>query len=411
MTWRCEDEDANRLALAYCLRHGIDYRSLAPLRPETTRDPVYVIEPCRTCDRTARSIGDVVVSTARGLHCTKDHYGRCNGPLAALAATGVVRGEAYVDDGPPSDDPDWVIDNVIEAAQFARLFAPQKTGKSLLALQWAIESALDGRQVLYVDKENGEHEISKRLHEMYRGLEYATPTGLMVAGPLRDRNFLVYPQTAPITKPNNDLLIHILSRHETPDLVVIDSWVRFTAGGETLADEQAAYTNFVEPLKAEGVAVLALDHTGHSDKKRPRGSSDKGAAVDHGWRLSAVERDDRVSLTVVHLDSRTGRGPAVLAYDRPTVEQVRDGARLWHTIRQPVSDAAGPDGDGEGIDQVGRLVAVLDDLGVPADMGRVRAGRILVAAGVTFKNDNLVAAQVGRRADRPDAVPGVDLGS
>src|SRR5699024_6188201 len=75
-------------------------------------------------------------------------------------------------------------------------------------------------------------------------------------------------------------LLDLVDQH-APDLVVIDTVSRFIDGPENDADTWLAlYRNSLVALKARGVAVIRLDHTGKDEDRGARGSSAKSSDVD-----------------------------------------------------------------------------------------------------------------------------------
>jgi hypothetical protein len=256
-----------------------------------------------------------------------------------------------------SDGPEWLIEDVMQSGEFARLYAPAGVGKSLLALQWAVELIRQDARVMYADKENPPTEVNRRLAAMGASpdeLEYALP-------------YHSFPAWGKITTAEaGQAILDEVRKQGDICLVIFDSWTRFMLGSETAADEAAAYEHTILPLRTQGIGVLALDHTGH-EGNRPRGTSDKMGDVDQAWRLTV--RGERVMLA--HTKNRTIYGPDVILYDRPDPP-----ARLWHERVTGAAKRVVPD------EKVSEVVAAMDELAIPLDWGKRKVRNALQDAGI-----------------------------
>lgn len=282
----------------------------------------------------------------------------------------------WIDNLGAEQAPRWLIEGVMERGDLAALFGAPKCGKSLLALEWALRLTRAGEHVLYLDRENQRREVYRRLVDMG-----ATPAELA------RMDYRSFPDWLVDTE---DGAAAILRAAQGKALVVFDSWARFFASGNQSDDGPAnqAYNNLLLPLRAAGVAVLRLDHTGH-EGKRPSGTVVKLADIDHGWRLNT--KDDRVTLT--HTENRTNKGEDVLALRRLS-------GPLRHVPATPVADTTPVEpASQEGADAaVVACVEALDGLSVPKDWGRRRAATALVKAGLPgYGNATLDRAQHVRR--------------
>ena len=235
--------------------------------------------------------------------------------------------------------------------------------------------------VLYIDRENAAKMVRERLDGMGYG-----PTDL---GRL---HYLSFPSLHALdTLRGGAQLLEIARRHAV-QVVVIDTTSRVIEGEENNADTfKALYRHAIMPLKAEGIAVLRIDHAGKDLERGARGSSAKNDDVDAVWLLSK-RTETRLDLRRTH--NRTGHGADL-------VELVRQvDPHLSHVVTGGTStvDAV-----------VLELVAELDRLGVAPAAGRDAARGALRMAGQTVANGTLAKALAYRKrasqlsADRSDS--------
>lgn len=240
----------------------------------------------------------------------------------------------------------WLIPNVMEEGKLASLFGPPKAGKSLLALEWALAAARE-RRVVYLDEENDPREVLARMEDMEVDL-----------GSL---DKFTYHSFKGWTVDTDSGAASIIDVCRSADLVVFDSWAKFFAGASQSDDAAAnrAYNLTIKPLRKEGVGILRLDHSGHGEVTRPAGSIQKLADVDHNWQIKAKPLSGgRASVTLVHRDNRTNRGP-------DTINLVREVGPLRHTES---GQGVSPEGEETVVaDSVAELVSLMDEKGWPVD--------------------------------------------
>ncbi|WP_064448698.1 MULTISPECIES: AAA family ATPase [Micromonospora] len=273
----------------------------------------------------------------------------------------------------------WLIPDVMERGMMAALYGPAGTGKSLLALEWAVKLAQGGQRVVYLDEENPPELMDERLEAMS-------------VDPAELTHNLTYYSFTGWTVDTEEGAAKILEACQRARLVVFDSWNKFFASGSQSGDTGAldAYRLTVKPLRAAGVGVLRLDHTGHAEVTRPAGSHVKLGDVDHNWQMKAKDLGDgRAAVTLVHQKSRTGRGPDVLELVRESDPVLRHASAK---DRVPAVDLAAP------TDAVERLVALMDEKGYATDWSVRKAGAALREAGVKVSQDDLAEAVRRRKA-------------
>jgi hypothetical protein len=156
-------------------------------------------------------------------------------------------------------------------------------------------------------------------------------------------------------------------------VVVFDTFIRTLEGNEdSAATINDYYRHTALRLKKAGISSCRLDHTGHSNKERARGSSGKNQDVDIAWSL---KRDD----TRVTLDH--GGITRVDGVDQ-TLDIYLDEDRYLRTAKvYPVGTRD--------------CVKQLDDLQVPIEMSRRKIKELY--PDVKVKTQVLSASQTFRR--------------
>lgn len=284
------------------------------------------------------------------------------------------------------DAVEWLVEPLVEVGRLVAVFSPPGVGKSLLSLEVAAglatgRSVLGNpprtrRQIVYVDLENGQRDIVERA----AALGYA-PDDLH--GWL---HYLSFPSLSALDSAAGGRELVAIVEAYGAVVVVIDTVSRVIAGDENDAATFAAlYRHALAPLKARGITVVRLDHSGKDAERGQRGSSAKAADVDDVWMLVEVA-PGRVQLR--RQKSRHGHGASVVTLDRR---------------QEPLRHVPSGDGGSVARDRVDALVAELDALDVPRDFGRDRARQALLAAGVSCGNTELAKALTRRRDLLTDA--------
>lgn len=275
---------------------------------------------------------------------------------------------------------DWLAWPLLAVGRQTALYAPAKTGKSLVTL--AVIAALAAghpilgrpaqppRNVLYLDLEM----TPADLHERLDGLGY---------GPHTDLSYLHYaslPTIPPLNTVEGAAILLELAETVGAEAVVIDTTSRAIDGDE---NDSAPYRDFARhtglALKAAGIAALRTDHAGKDKDRGQRGSSAKNDDVDIVMRLDPA--DGGWALTRTH--SRIGWVPERVDISR-TVD--RNGIMA---LTAPETSAMWPAGTKQ-------LAEQMDALGVPVDATRDKARQ----AGVKARSGLINAALKYRREQR-----------
>lgn len=288
-----------------------------------------------------------------------------------------------------ADEIDWIVDGLVEAGRAASIFAPGKTGKSLVLLELSACIAtgtpfagLDvpkPRTVVYVDYENSPGDVLARLKSFGLG-----------PNDLARLVYLSLPMLPPLDTDQGGRHLAQLVDHHQADLVVLDTVARAVEGAENDADTVRDYYRATGlRLKAAGVAAWRLDHSGKDLTRGQRGSSAKADDVDAVWKLTA-HGHGRLAL---HLERRrTVHGIEELHLGRGS-----DGRLIASEPHAPTQAA-----------RIEEVITALDAADVPADWGRRRAARVLREANIAARNtiiDAAIEARRDRSAPRLEGVP------
>ena len=285
----------------------------------------------------------------------------------------------------PGAEPEWLAEPMIERGRSTALYAPQKAGKSLLALE-LVGAIAAGRPVLgnaarppvdvvYLDFENSPDDLYERLVDFGYGPD-----------DLSRLHYYSFPDLDTLDTAAGGAQVMALVERHAAALVVVDTTSRVIAGEENSADTfRALYRHTFLRLKRAGIAAVRLDHSGKVPGQGQRGSSAKGDDVDYVWALTS-HGGGRVM--VKREASRTRHGADRLDLTR---RPAGESGHLRHVVAGVLD-----------VDPVDGVVVQLDRLGVPGNAGRDTAGRALRHVAYRVSTDHLAAA-VARRKSRPGA--------
>lgn len=270
---------------------------------------------------------------------------------------------------------DWIVEPLLPARRLVALYSPPKLGKSLLMLEIAVGVALGTstlgftpdrpRKVLYIDFENDpKSDIRERLMSMGYG-----------PADLPNLVYLSFPTLSALDSAQGGAqLMAAVAAYEC-EVVVIDTVSRAVQGEENENDTWLAfYRHTGKALKAAGIALVRLDHTGKDESKGQRGGSAKSGDVDAVWRMSEVVKDK-----VYRLECEANRMPIMektLVIHRDVIPRLRhrvDAAGRYAAWSEPQKHA----------------LAILAASDLPLDAGRDRAKKVLAESGVKISNDLL----------------------
>lgn len=282
----------------------------------------------------------------------------------------------------------WIAQPLIAQGNLTAIYAPGGDGKSLLAgaLMGAVASgaeiagiACEQGTAVYLDGENGAHEIHRRVHTLglpAEGVAFYEAAGFDLRGDL-------------------ELLADII-RERKPQLGVLDSFRSLTPGLDENDTRQTAAA--LDPLRRlaheTGTAILLIHHANKTGRDF-RGASSIRDAVDIFWRMGREDGDnDRqrrfLSCSKMRVGPEQDRMWLRLAVDRGRVlideaeppDTVED-ARAAQPVRAHLSDEILASLNGQPM----RLAAVAEAVGRKPKDGSVRnALAALVAADLVARD-------------------------
>lgn len=278
---------------------------------------------------------------------------------------------------------DWLLEPLIAAGRQTAIVAAPKVGKSLVMLEAAAALA-SGRaylakpasepvSVVYCDLEMTGDDVRERLVDL----------GYGPGDDLGDHlHYYALPNLPPLdTAAGGSALVAVASHHRAR-LVVVDTMSRAIVGEENSADTLASFFRYSGgPLKAAGIALVRLDHSGHQNTDRARGSSAKAADVDVVFALTATDN----GLAFKRTHQRVGWIPERVALRRHV-----------DPLRHELVDGGWPQGTAE-------VAALLDGLGVPLGASR-RAAQAALKAGGQPRRSAVVGAALRYRALQAEGV-------
>jgi hypothetical protein len=212
-------------------------------------------------------------------------------------------------------EPEWLVEPLLERGRQIAVYSDPKAGKSLLmhelvpalALGRAVVSnpARDPITVVYIDEENTKKDLRERLWK--QGYEGATFDRLA---------YYTFPNLAFLDTEEGARQIYALAKVNGADLVVLDTLSRMTEGLENDNDTFNAFYKYTGVrLKADGIALARLDHTGKDRAKGMRGAASKATDVDEVWELHC-DKDEADLVTLTRTHSRSYHGESTVPMQR-----------------------------------------------------------------------------------------------
>lgn len=215
---------------------------------------------------------------------------------AALSSYGLTESLVSAEEIVDMPLPEWLISGVMLEGSYGVLYAPPESGKSFIALSWAMAIA-SGNRWLGREVKQGP-------------VVYAVGEGLRGFGPRvqawADRyNEGEVPQDLKFVKrpiylmqeADVDMMIQVIKQglKTTPSLVVIDTLARAMAGGdENSAPDMSVAMEHVGRIQRElDTAVIVVHHTRKNDEVE-RGHSSLRGAADLMVLVSRAAHGDRI---------------------------------------------------------------------------------------------------------------------
>lgn len=186
---------------------------------------------------------------------------------------------------------EWLLKGRIPMKGLVALYAPPKSGKSVVACELAVAASL-GEPFWQVP-------FGKRLSVLYIAAERSSDIGDRLKATLQRRG-VPYPdtlhvyarETGPLQVDNAAHLLGLVqvAQHLKPDLIIFDTFARMTLGIEenSSGDMGEAVEKFNAVIRAAGpqAAGIIVHHAGKDKSKGLRGSTALLGAVDAVWSVT-----------------------------------------------------------------------------------------------------------------------------
>ena len=191
------------------------------------------------------------------------------------------------------DNPDWLIEGILEKESLACVFGKPKSGKSFIAIAMAAAIAKGEKfygndsyaaPVMFVCGE-GQRGTKRRLAAWQQGMYGLENVPLY----LSDRAIRINDNDD--FKMLEEEIDALQNQVGKIGMIVIDTFQRNFVGNENSAEDVGNFINKLDGLVSHyKCCVLLVHHTGHGNSDRGRGSSVMGASLDYEFK---VEREDK----------------------------------------------------------------------------------------------------------------------
>ena len=191
------------------------------------------------------------------------------------------------------DNPDWLIEGILEKESLACVFGKPKSGKSFIAIAMAAAIAKGEKfygndayaaPVMFVCGE-GQRGTKRRLAAWQQGMYSLENVPLY----LSDRAIRINDNDD--FKMLEEEIDALQNQVGKIGMIVIDTFQRNFVGNENSAEDVGNFINKLDGLVSHyKCCVLLVHHTGHGNSDRGRGSSVMGASLDYEFK---VEREDK----------------------------------------------------------------------------------------------------------------------
>lgn len=216
----------------------------------------------------------------------------------------------------------WIVDGLLVEGERSIVFGEAGSQKSWLLLDMAVSIATGedwlghfkvptAREVLYVDEEQSERLLNKRLKQLVHGR--TTPPS--PSAPLKTLSH----KGVRFTKDGaQGLLAKLSGGGFDPDVIIVEALARVLDGNENEVEDVSAFWRHLEPLRQAGKTLIFSHHMrkpsamgSNAARDRMRGSTDLLAGTDSAFAVEATREDGKVrSVTVGCAKFREAEAPA-----------------------------------------------------------------------------------------------------
>ena len=215
-----------------------------------------------------------------------------------------------------------MLTELIVDAEFAYWYGAKESTKTWFAMWDALQLMIQGKTVVWVDKEMGEKNLAHRFKVLaiavaaQQGLDYTDEAAVEEAVATIVDEHLVYCEypTLDLSQESRAAWELLLKTRE-PVLLVCDAQTELLADADlnenSGTDVEKWIKGYVTPARRRGVAVVMIDHTGLSEQGRAVGSRHKGAAAKIELHFAAIVKptSSRVGTVVVTAKKNTMNAP------------------------------------------------------------------------------------------------------
>jgi hypothetical protein len=235
------------------------------------------------------------------------------------------------------DNPDWLIEGILEKESLACVFGKPKSGKSFIAIAMAAAIAKGEKfygndayaaPVMFVCGE-GQRGTKRRLAAWQQGMYSLENIPLY----LSDRAIRINDNDD--FKMLEEEIDALQNQVGKIGMIVIDTFQRNFVGNENSAEDVGNFINKLDGLVSHyKCCVLLVHHTGHGNSDRGRGSSVMGASLDYEFKVDREDKaigdtlEEQMFVTFEQTLNKDGQGMSEKSFVFKEVEIIGEGLNL-----------------------------------------------------------------------------------
>jgi len=235
------------------------------------------------------------------------------------------------------DNPDWLIEGILEKESLACVFGKPKSGKSFIAIAMAAAIAKGEKfygndayaaPVMFVCGE-GQRGTKRRLAAWQQGMYSLENVPLY----LSDRAIRINDNDD--FKMLEEEIDALQNQVGKIGMIVIDTFQRNFVGNENSAEDVGNFINKLDGLVSHyKCCVLLVHHTGHGNSDRGRGSSVMGASLDYEFKVDREDKaigdtlEEQMFVTFEQTLNKDGQGMSEKSFVFKEVEIIGEGLNL-----------------------------------------------------------------------------------
>ena len=291
--------------------------------------------------------------------------------------------------------PEWLIDGMLEANTFSVCFGSPAAGKTFLVLDMALCIATGKEFHTHAVRQGPVFYIAGEGHNGFarRAAAWSKANDI----PLKGIPFFKSSRSIIITEEESvaelvDTIDGMVNAHGEPQLIVIDTLARsLGAADENSTQAMGAAIRAIDDVRAAyDCTVLAVHHTGHSQKDRARGSSALLGAVDAEFMVDKWNDQAPAKIEVKFTKMKDAMMPEPMNFAHREIDLI--GADLTETtsvVLEPIQDSKPK---GKGAQLTGHKKRFMDALDAAKPLGES-------GANVENVRDNFYKSLVDQTGD------------